>query len=81
MFDHQAYLRNALEAGWKACGGPPRSASVTLETTVAEVVDVPAVRIGGGRDPRLEQCLAEAVWALALPGAFVSDWARWDITL
>jgi hypothetical protein len=81
MFDPHAYLRDALQAGWKACGGPPRPASVTLETTLVEVVDVPVVRVGGGPDPRLEQCLAEAVWELSLPPAFASTWARWEFAL
>ncbi|WP_437617267.1 hypothetical protein WMF20_41815 [Sorangium sp. So ce834] len=53
-----------------SCPPGPKSARVTLETTVDEVVDVPAVRLAGSHAAAERRCLGEAAWSLALPGEF-----------
>jgi hypothetical protein len=77
--DRQAFLERTLRAEWRRCGGKPDSASVDIETTLAEVVDVPAVRLNGYTDALLERCLGEAAWDLALPVQFDNDWAKWSV--
>ena len=77
--DRQAFLEQALRAEWRRCGGKPDTASVDIETTLSEIVDVPAVRLSGSSDALLERCLSEAVWDLALPVQFNDDWATWTV--
>jgi von Willebrand factor type A domain len=77
VFDPDAYLRRALAGPWAKCGGTPNSASVRLETTLDEVVDVPAVQFEGSADKA--RCLREAAWALGLPSAFVWPLRSWSI--
>ncbi len=81
LFDPAGHLRSALAPAWRACGGAGRAADITVETTLAEVVDVPRVRVDGKEEPVLGRCLAEAAWSLALPGGFHREWASWDVTL
>jgi hypothetical protein len=73
--DRDAFLRDALASGWRRCGGKRGTASVTLETTFAEIVDVKTTGVG---DPLLSSCLAEAAWSLVLPPAFDQDWSIWS---
>jgi hypothetical protein len=80
-FDPQAFLRDALRQGAKACGGAGRSLSVVLETTRDEVVDVPSVAARGAADAKLEGCVAEAAWALDLPRAFSASFARFTVEI
>ena len=54
--------------------------TVVLETTVAEVVDVPAISVTG-TDAALSRCLEEAAWDLDLPPDFNQPWARWTVQL
>jgi len=50
------------------CGGAPGTASVVVETTESEIVDVRSVRIAGvAAGSPLERCLVEGIWATLLP--------------
>jgi hypothetical protein len=73
------YLRDALARAWASCGGPPFAADITVETTLAEVVDVPVFRWVGPAETAVESCVREALWQLALPMAFHDEWARWTV--
>jgi hypothetical protein len=77
--DRQAFLDRALRAEWRRCGGKPDTASVDIETTRAEVVDVPRVHLDGYVDALLERCLGEAAWDLVLPVQFDDEWAKWSV--
>lgn len=77
-FDHEAALRAALAPAWRACGGKPGDATVDVETTLDEVVDVPRVVVATD-DQRA--CLAEAVWRLTLPPAFASEHETFTVAL
>jgi hypothetical protein len=74
-FDPQKWLETELGRGWAACSGTPGTASVTLESTVHEVVDVTSVELDTGKDATLERCLSQAAWDLDLPRQF--DHYRW----
>lgn len=80
--DIAAFLRGALAGGWKACGGGSRKASVTLEMTPGEIVDVSDARVSGP-DPAglLSRCLEEAAWEIELSTAFVVPSNRLRIDL
>lgn len=77
--DREKWLRDEISAGWQACGGTG-SASVTLETTKEEVVDVTRAALDTP-DAVLERCLREAVWDLMLPAEFRDEWNSWTIDL
>lgn len=79
--DRDKWLRDTLGQSFAACGGKPGSASVSLETTFAEVVDVPKVALDGSTDPLLERCLREATWDLVLPVQFDAEWTTWSVSL
>jgi Mg-chelatase subunit ChlD len=77
--DREKWLRDTLRPALLACGGKPDTASVSLETTHAEVADVTRVGLVGPRDALLERCLTEAVWDLTLPVAFTDEWTVWTV--
>ena len=79
-FDRQKFLEDELTRAWRKCGRNGRTSTVVLETTVAEVVDVPAVAVTG-TDAALSRCLEEAAWGLELPPEFDQPWARWTVAL
>ncbi len=79
--DRRKYLEHALHQALAGCGGAERNADVELETTRAEIVDVIETKLAGTEDPKLEQCLREAVWALVLPDIFTEENARWALRL
>ncbi|MBI5536415.1 MAG: VWA domain-containing protein [Deltaproteobacteria bacterium] len=79
-FDHQAWLNTEIERGWKTCGGAGKGASVRLETTSREVVDV-SYAAAQPPDAKLEGCLKEAVWALTLPAEFSRQFDTWTVSL
>ncbi|MEZ4427999.1 MAG: VWA domain-containing protein [Nannocystaceae bacterium] len=79
--DRQGFLNRALADAWRACGAGDRSASVALETTYQEVVDVTSVAINGAADPVLQLCLREAVWGLDLPAMFNQSRSSWAVRL
>ena len=68
-FDPEQELRQRLASGWKHCGGDPDSAEVVMETTLDEVVDVPAATLDDP-DVALRSCLVEVAWAISLPSEF-----------
>jgi hypothetical protein len=78
-FDHKAFLAGELARAWQTCGGAGRAVTISIETTLAEIVDVPRVTIDGTRDARLEQCLGEAAWAIDLPPQFTASSASWTL--
>jgi Mg-chelatase subunit ChlD len=80
-FDHQGFLKSALAAAWSSCGGGGRPVTVTLETTRAEIVDVPSVRSEGNANAAALACLEKATWDLLLPREFRSDWTSFTIKL
>jgi hypothetical protein len=80
-FDHEAFLRRELSRSLKACGGGDRKATVVLETTVAEVVDVPRATVDGPPDAALDRCLREAAWDLDLPLQFRDAWHSYTVPL
>ena len=78
--DRQKFLEEELGRAWRECGRERRASTVVIETTVAEVVDVPAVSVTG-TDAALSRCLEEAAWGLDLPPEFDQPWARWTVAL
>jgi hypothetical protein len=80
-FDQQAFLVEALKRGAVACGAAGRSLEVALETTRDEVVDVPRVVVRGTPDAKLQGCMAEAAWALDLPGAFSAEYRSFTVEI
>jgi hypothetical protein len=78
--DRDAFLQHAISTDYRRCGGRPGEASVTLETTSAEIVSVsPDLR--DSSDQLLAGCLREAVWDLVLPAAFDDEWNSWTVYL
>lgn len=78
-FDPEAFLRDELRRGLRACGGGARKATIVLETTIAEIVDVPRVTIEDA-DTKLEGCVREAMWGVDLPIWFQAPWQSWTIS-
>jgi hypothetical protein len=78
--DRDGFLRDMLSKDWRRCGGRPGEATVSFETTRAEVahVDRPSLY---DPDPLLAQCLVEAVWDLVLPAAFADEWQTYSVHL
>ena len=81
VFDPVAFLRDHLGEAWRLCGGKAGTATVALETTLDEVVDVPSVEIEGNADPIAERCLTEGAWALDLPPQFAGHRQDWTIRI
>ena len=79
QFDAHEYLRAAVTSIWSNCGGTPGDATVTLETTLEEIVAVDAQLAYD--NPIQHQCLSTAIWELALPDAFRSPWVSWNFTV
>jgi hypothetical protein len=82
QFNFLGWLKTQIAQGWATCGGAARKATVELETTSQEVVDVPQVAIGQPADAKLESCLREVVWNLDLPADFnVHMMQSWTVEL
>ena len=77
-FDRLAWLRNALEPARTKCGYSGGTVSVAVETTLDEIVDVPALTADGRGD---RACLMEAVWSLELPASFTDEHDTWSVRL
>ena len=75
-FDHVAWLRKALEPARKRCGYAGRPITVAIETTIDEIVDIPALPADVPGD---RACLREAIWSVELPAAFASKHDRWTV--
>jgi hypothetical protein len=79
--DLEGFLRGELRAALDACGGTDRKATVELQTTRFEIVEVDSVALSGSSSPTMSFCLQEAVWAIELPGDFSDRWKSWTIAL
>lgn len=79
VVDRDAVLTAALRKALDACGGAGRSATLELETTSFEIVDVGAPTITGDPDPVLETCTADQMWAVLLPSAFDEPRKTWHV--
>jgi len=79
--DRQAYLEDALAGEYRRCGAAAHVYTLDIETTLAEVVRVDASAQRSARNPLVESCLTEAVWALALPVGFRQDWEQFRVEL
>jgi len=77
-FDAIAWLRHALEAARQKCGFADRPVSVTIETTLEEIVDVPALNADSRGD---RACLVDAVWSLELPAGFTAEHETYAVPL
>lgn len=77
--DRQAVLTRALASALGSCGVTRGSASATVESTIAEVVDVNAVTLAPSRDAKIEACITEQLWGVTLPDAFVAPRAEWHL--
>jgi hypothetical protein len=78
--DRQKFLEDELARAWHDCGGERRASRVVVETTLAEIVDVPSVFVTG-TDAVLSRCLEEAAWGIDLPRDFDQQWTRWTVEL
>ncbi|WP_044236160.1 VWA domain-containing protein [Chondromyces apiculatus] len=79
--DPMTFLRKTLGAAFQSCPAGPRSATVTLETTLDEVVEVPAIQVDGAADAAVSRCLEEATWGLDLPFTFKAAWTSYVVRL
>ncbi|APR86669.1 hypothetical protein A7982_12018 [Minicystis rosea] len=79
-FDFEAYLRGELTRGLKACGGAGRKASMVLESTITEIVDVPRVTVEGAGNTAIERCVREAMWNIDLPPSFKAPFMSFTIS-
>jgi hypothetical protein len=80
-FDREKYLSGVLGRAWKGCGAGSRTGTATVETTLAEVVDVPSVKVDGAHDGALVHCMTEAIWSLALPTGFIFEGETFAVKL
>jgi hypothetical protein len=80
-FDHAAFLKDALAPAWRACAAGGKTATIAIETTRAEIVDIQHVTIDATAPKSAETCLREAAWALALPNAFSRESAAFSVEL
>jgi hypothetical protein len=80
-FDRRAYLTQALGDALAKCKAKTSAATVTIETTLAEIVDVREVTEARSRDAAVEACVGEELWAVALPPGFNQQHAVWDVAV
>jgi hypothetical protein len=76
--DREAYLLSELRPELVRCGGKPGRASVNLETTLDEVVQV---EVSDAGDTAVTDCLRESVWSLMLPPGFDQQNDSFYVTL
>ena len=76
--DPSAWLQAQLGEDWRRCGGTG-SATITLETTIAEIVEV-AVS-SAKADANVEICMRQSTWSVELPGGFDQSFASWVVNL
>jgi hypothetical protein len=74
--DRDAFLRARLREAGEACGVGKATLRATLETTLAEVVDVVSVTAG---DAVAQTCVSERLWAIELPGDFDDALRSWSV--
>lgn len=78
--DKEAWLRAQLLAAMGSCAPSSKELTVTLESTLDEVVDVGRVELAPSRDAKAESCVREAMWQLALPPTFATAFAVHTVT-
>jgi hypothetical protein len=78
-FDRNRWLQSRIAAAYGSCGGTG-SATVALETTVAEIADVTKIEIES-KDALVQRCFEQAIWDLALPAGFDEEWVPYSIEL
>ncbi|HEY8072655.1 MAG TPA: hypothetical protein VIF62_01055, partial [Labilithrix sp.] len=61
-----------------ACG-VKSTASATIESTLAEIVEVRDVEVEP-RDAKAESCVAEQLWSVDLPGSFDEEHDEWTVS-
>ncbi len=76
--DRQKFLDGRFAAALGACSvkSPARA---TLESTLAEIVEVKDVAIQP-RDAKAESCVAEQMWSVDLPRSFEDEHAQWSLS-
>jgi hypothetical protein len=77
---NQEELRLLLAASWRRCAPGGGSAVVSIETSMREIVDVPAVALKGA-EAGARACIEQAAWQIELPDTFLAPLQRLDITL
>lgn len=70
-----------MMAAWIKCQGGKGKAEIVIETTFAEIVDVPSITMPAGTPTRLGECLREEAWKLDLPGAFSDTRMTWEVNV
>jgi len=80
-FDRHQHLLNEMIAAWGRCQGGRGQADIVIETTLAEVVDVPSITMPAGTPVRLGECLREEAWKLDLSSAFKDTQRTWELHL
>lgn len=79
--DPETVLREHLAAALAACGSPSVEATVELETTRREIVDIDSVTARPA-DPVLHDCVTEQLWSVALDGEVFRDHHRaWRVSV
>lgn len=71
--DKETFLRREIDKALTQCGGSGRKAKTSLETTLAEIVDVKMSIAGEGADSKLTGCVQEGVWNISLRSDFRSE--------
>jgi hypothetical protein len=72
-YDPQKFFEELLAKAWAECGGGQDVASLSLENTSCEVVDVFQVQTP---NKKKATCLQEAAWKFELPSNFLA-FERW----
>ncbi len=75
-FDHDAFLRGALEGVMHACNATG-AAQVVLETTFDEIVEVRDVKATPALDAKTAACVSEGMWGVDLPSRFSAAEGEW----
>jgi hypothetical protein len=73
IVDKNAWLSAQLVAFSRVCAPSSKDVTVTLESTLDEVVDVLTVEVGPTRDAKSEACIREELWKMSLPASTFSD--------
>jgi hypothetical protein len=78
-FNRPRFLSKALDDALAKCNAKTSAATVTIETTLAEIVDVREVTTTRSRDAAVEACVGDELWGLELPAAFSQAHAVWSV--
>jgi len=79
--DKNAFLNKALANALSTCqatGGA--SATVRIETTRIEIVDLRDVTLAPTRDAKIESCITENLWSVMLPSTFTDASREWNVS-